>query len=71
MTADLNSDESLVLLTLESGKVELRRDTGYLIRVICDRDAVNARFSGKDLVIEMKNGTIALRKESGALIRKI
>ena len=54
----INADESFVLITLESGKVELRSINGILIRNICLRDSVNVKFSGQDIAIELENGKL-------------
>ena len=61
----------MVVVTLTDGKVELRKINGLLIRSVCQRNAVNAKFSGKDIAVELANGKIELRRENGLLIRTI
>lgn len=60
-----------MLLKIVNGKVELRKDNGLLVRPICLKGAVNAKFSGQDIALELENGKIELRKENGLLIRRI
>lgn len=59
------------IVQVKNGKVELRKDSGSLIRTITVPDvAVNAVFSGKDILITTSKGKSELRKESGSLIRR-
>ncbi len=69
--ADLNADQSLVLVTTTSGKVELRKESGSLIRTIVSSGAVQAKFVGKDILVTTNTGKVELRKEGGSLIRTI
>lgn len=69
--ADLNSDQTLVLITRSNGKVELRKSNGSLVRTIVDRGAVQSRFSGKDILVTTDKGKTELRKENGSFIRTI
>ena len=58
----------MVVVTKLDGKVELRKESGVLIRTITDK-ACDARFSGSDIAVTKVDGKIELRKESGVLIR--
>lgn len=69
--ADLNADQTLVLVTLMNGKVELRKENSSLVRTIVSSGAVQARFSGKDILVTLSSGKAELRKENGSLIRKL
>ncbi len=51
VSADFNSDQSLVLITTIKGKVEIRKDNGTLARTIGNGDATNARWHGSDIAI--------------------
>jgi hypothetical protein len=59
------------ILKINNGKVELRKDSGSLIRSIGNGDATNAQFSGSDIIVTTSKGKTELRKESGSLIRII
>lgn len=61
------------VLKINNGKVELRKDTGSLIRTIGNGGAVNADISndGSLILATMAKGVVELRKESGSLIRII
>jgi hypothetical protein len=71
ISADINDDGSLILITTVRGKVELRKESGSYIRAIGNGDASSARFSGKDILVTTNKGKTELRKESGAFIRTI
>ena len=71
VAADLNAVQDKILITYESGKVELRKDSGSLIRTIVTSKAVDARFNGNDIAVKLSTGKTELRKESGSLIRTI
>lgn len=71
MTNNEFQDQTMNILKISSGKVELRKDNGALIRIIGNGDAINARFSGKDIVVSTNRGKTELRKENGSLIRII
>ena len=71
MDADLSHDGSLIVITLNNGKVELRKDSGSFVRTIVSCDAVSARWNGSDIAIRLSNGKTELRKESGSYIRTI
>jgi phage baseplate assembly protein W len=57
------------ILQVKSGKVEIRKDNGSLVRNIGNGDAVNARWYGADIAITTNKGKTDLRKEYGSLIR--
>jgi hypothetical protein len=71
VSADFNSDQSLVAITTIKGKVEIRKDNGTLIRTIGNGDATGARWNGTDIAISTSKGKTELRKENGSLIRTI
>jgi len=51
-----------VLITTVKGKVELRKESGSLVRTIGNGDATGARFSGSDILITTNKGKTELRK---------
>ena len=61
------------ILKINSGKVELRKDNGSLIRTIGNGDAVQADINSDSslILITTIRGKVELRKESGSLIRTI
>jgi hypothetical protein len=61
------------ILKINSGKVDLRKDNGSLIRTIGNGDAVQADINndGSLVLITTFKGKVELRKESGALIRTV
>jgi hypothetical protein len=61
------------ILKLNSGKVEVRKDTGTLIRTIGNGDAVFADFNTAQtyVLITTVKGKVEVRKESGTLERTI
>jgi hypothetical protein len=71
ISADFNSDQSLVAITTVKGKVEIRKESGSLVRTIGNGDAVSARWHGSDIAITTSKGKTELRKESGSLIRTL
>lgn len=71
LSADFNSDQSLVLITTIKGKIEIRKENGSLVRTIGNGDATNARWHGSDVVVTTSKGKTELRKENGSLIRTL
>jgi hypothetical protein len=69
--ADMNNGGSLILVTTEKGKVELRKESGTLIRTISNSHAIRAKFSGSEILVKTEKGKTELRKESGTLIKTI
>jgi hypothetical protein len=69
--ADINNDGSLILITTDKGKVELRKESGSMVRTISSSNAVSAKFSGSEILVTTNKGKIEVRKESGSLIRTI
>jgi hypothetical protein len=61
----------LIALTTSSGKVEIRKESGSLVRTIGNGDANSVAWHGPDLLITTKKGKTELRKENGSLIRVI
>ena len=71
INADFNGDQSLVAITTVKGKVEIRKESGSLLRTIGNGDATNARWHGSDIAVTTNKGKTELRKENGSLIRTI
>ena len=71
ISADFNSDQTLVVITTIKGKVEIRKESGSLVRSIGNGDATNARWHGSDIAVTTSKGKTELRKESGSLIRTL
>ena len=59
------------IIKIVNGKVELRKESGTLIRTIGNGDATNAYWSGNDIAIQTNKGKTDLRKDNGTLIRTI
>ena len=61
------------ILKLNSGKVELRKDNGSLIRIVGNGDAINADINDDCslILITTVRGKVELRKENGSYIRAI
>jgi hypothetical protein len=59
------------ILRINSGNVELRKDSGALIRTIGNGDAIQADINtdGSLILITTVRGKVELRKDSGSLIR--
>ncbi len=66
-----SSHQIMNILKLVNGKVEIREDSGSLVRTIWNGDSSGARWHGSDIAIAISRGKTELRKESGALIRVI
>ncbi len=69
--ADLNNNETLIVITYLDGKVELRKENGSYVRTIVSSKAKRARFQGSDIAVTLDSGKIELRKENGSYIRTI
>ncbi|MDR2684959.1 MAG: hypothetical protein LBB53_06225, partial [Prevotellaceae bacterium] len=61
------------ILKINRGKVEIRKDTGSLIRTIGNGDAVVADYNSNQtlIVITTNKGKVEIRKESGSLVRTV
>lgn len=61
------------ILIIKSGKVEVRKDNGSLIRTIGNGDALTADFNQDQtlVVITTIKGKVEIRKENGSLVRTI
>lgn len=61
------------ILKIVNGKLELRKPSGTLIRIIQSSGVINADISndGSLIVITTDKGQVVLRKESGTLVRTI
>jgi hypothetical protein len=64
---------SMNILKINSGKVEIRKDNGSLIRTIGNGDAVFADFNAAQtqVLITTVKGKVEVRKENGSLERTI
>ena len=51
--------------------MELLNDRGILQRTIVNTGAVNARFSGDDILVETNKGKTEIRSQSGLLKKTI
>jgi len=73
LTGDNKKQTTMNILKLNNGKVELRKDSGSLIRTIGNGDAINADINndGSLILVTTVKGKVELRKESGTLIRSI
>ena len=69
--ADLNPENTLIVITLDNGRVDLRKTNGSLYNTVVPSKATRARFNGKDIAITLDSGKIDLRKENGTLIRSL
>ena|SRR5665647_159939 len=69
--ADINSTNTLILITFLNGKVELVKDNGAHVRTLVLEHGLGARFNGADITIRLDNGRTELLKENGAHIRYI
>lgn len=69
----MNNYLTMNILKVNSGKVELRKDNGALIRTIGNGDAINADISndGAMILVTTVKGKVELRKENGSLFRTI
>ncbi len=69
VAADFNNEQTMVLLTLSNGKVELRKSSGSLVRTY-NVNAIDARWhKNEEVLIYKANGKIERRKLNGTLIR--
>lgn len=61
------------ILQIKSGKIEIRKDSGSLIRTIGNGDAIAANFNSDQSLIAITTvkGKVEIRKESGSLVRTI
>jgi len=72
VSANINNDNSLVVITTSKGKVELRKVTGQFAGgIMCNGDALDAKFSGDDIVIRTSKGKTEIRGKNGNLKRII
>lgn len=61
------------ILLIKSGKIEIRKSTGSLIRTIGNGDSIQADFNSDQTLIALttSSGKVEIRKESGSLVRTI
>ena len=67
------TDFSMNILKIINGKVEIRKDSGSLVRTIGNGDAINADFNTDQSLVAITTvkGKVEIRKENGSLIRTI
>lgn len=65
-----DESQNIFLVTLLNGKVETRDSNGNQIRTITE-NAIEARFSGTDLIIRKIDGRTEVRDKHGNLIRHL
>ena len=65
VSAYYHSSEEILVVTFADGKVQLTSPSGMMGRVIINSGATDARFSGEDVVVYLKNGKAELRSNSG------
>lgn len=70
VSADINSNQTLIAMVLSNGKVEIRNDNGSLVRTF-DAKASSIKWYGMELLITTKANKSELRTEIGTLIRNI
>lgn len=70
---NFEKDYSMNILKIVNGKVEIRKDSGSLVRIIGNGDALNADFNSEQslVAITTQKGKVEIRKESGSLVRTI
>lgn len=68
--ADINNDETLIVVTYKNGKVKLLSINGTLVHSICEK-ANKARFQGDGIVVNYENGRIKIHNKNGSIIRNI
>ena len=68
-----NNSETMNILKINNGKVELRKDNGSLVRTIGNGDAISADLNSDQslVVITTNKGKVEIRKENGSLVRTI
>jgi hypothetical protein len=71
ISAFYNDKQDLVVATLSNGKVELLSERGLIKKTVINSGAVNARFSGEDLIVETNKGKTEIRSQTGLLKRTI
>jgi len=75
VSAEFNSNQTLIAITTKSGNIEIRDSNGGYVREIQTQsgrgDATNARWVGEDIAITTKKGTTELRDKNGYYIRTL
>lgn len=69
--AFFNNAQDSIVATLLDGSVKTMTLSGHLKRVVKNKEAVDARYFGDDILINLKNGKSEIRTESGLLKRTI
>ena len=59
----------MYITLIKSGKVEIRKINGSLVRTIGNGNAIDAKWYNNEIAISTDKGKTELRKESGSLIR--
>lgn len=68
ISAEINSARTLLIVTLENGNVQLFNDHLSLINTSIADNASDAKFSGDNIIVTLRNGKRELRKANGAFI---
>ena len=71
VSAFYNDKQDLIVATLRNGKVELFTERGLVRRTVVNTDAVNARLSGDDLIIDTIRNKTEIRSQTGMLKKTI
>ena len=69
--AFLNDTQDKVVITFTSGKVDITNVRGILIKTIVNTGAVNARFSGDEIIVETQKGKTEIRSQTGVLKKTV
>ena len=69
--AEINPQETMVLVTRTDGAVDLVDTYGAMIRNIVMSKATLARFNGTEIAVTKDNGPIEIRDISGAMLRLV
>ena len=68
-----HNSETMNILKINNGKVEIRKDNGSLVRTIGNGDAISADINSDQsmVVITTNKGKVEIRKGNGSLVRTI
>lgn len=67
--ADINHDQTMVLITYAKGHVELRNIDGRFIRTVGNGDALKAKWLGNHITVVRKCGKADLRRMNNFIPR--
>ena len=71
ISAFYNDKQDLIVATFGNGKVEFLTERGLVKRTLINSGAVNARWSGEDIIVDTDKGTAEIRSQTGLLKRKL